>query len=146
MDITRKDTILRNPISLIEQGHEARDVFYDTIGYEYNADDRQVRHAQPRIAFGNALTKVIGNTLTADVLGKDRTTLVHYRKTHDTNMKSWDGYATFYETAEYIVTSYFNGSAKIDRLKYIDKMVNKLLKEKLQIQSQLNEQLQIQDH
>jgi hypothetical protein len=146
MEITRKDTILQNPITLIEQGCTARDVFYDTIGYEYDADDRQVKHAQPRSAFGNALTKVIGDTLTADVLGKDRTTVIHYKRTHESNMEGWDGYATFYETAEYIVNSYFNGSAKIDRIRYIDKMVNKLLMEKIQIQSQINEQLQIQDH
>tara|TARA_A100001391_G_C4850926_1_gene219697 strand:- start:44 stop:484 length:441 start_codon:yes stop_codon:yes gene_type:complete len=136
----------RNPLALIEQGKEARNIYYDSIGQEFSPTDRQFKNSQPRIAIGVALSRHIGDSLTADVLHKDRTTIIHYKKTHDANLKNWDGYALLSETAEYIVNSYFEGAAKLDRLQYIDKTVNELLKEKLQIQTQLHEQLQIQDH
>jgi len=135
-----------NPLDLIEQGKEVRNVYYDSIGQEFNSTDRHFKNSQPRFAIGVAISKHIGNSLAGDVLGKDRTTLIHYNKTHKANLEGWDGYKLFYETAEHVADSYFLGTAKIDRIEYIDKTVNRLLKEKLQIQSQLNEQLQIQDH
>ena len=146
MKVKQKDTILRNPIALAEQGRDTLRVYYDTIGREYNADERHVKYSQPRQAFGVALTKLVGDTITADVLSKDRTTIVHYRNRHDSNLRCWDGYSIMYETAEYIVNSYFEGRAKLDRMEYINKMISQLLKEKVQIQSQLHEQLQVQDH
>jgi len=140
------DVHLVTPITLIEQGKEALEMYYKTIGQKYDADSRHFKHSQPRMAFGLALSRHIGDTLTADVIQKDRTTVIHYKKSHDANMFGWDGYDTYYETAEYVVNTYFDGMAKINRIEYIDKIVNKLLKEKLSIQSKLNEQLQVQDH
>lgn len=137
---------LNNPIALIEQGQEALGMYYGTIGQEYNATNRHFKDSQPRMAFGMALARHIGDSLTADVLGKDRTTIVHYRRHHDVNLKNWDGYSTYYETAEYIIDTYFDGMAKVNRLAYIDKIVSKLLKEKQEIQSNLNGKLQVQDH
>ena len=140
------DVHLVTPITLIEQGKEALEMYYKTIGQKYDADSRHFKHSQPRMAFGLALSRHIGDTLTADVIQKDRTTVIHYKKSHDANMFGWDGYDTYYETAEYVVNTYFDGMAKVNRIEYIDKIVNKLLKEKLSIQSKLNEQLQVQDH
>ena len=135
-----------NPLALIEQGKEARNIYYDSIGQHFSPTDRKFKNSQPRIAIGVALANKIGDSLTAEVLHKDRTTIIHYKKTHGANLENWDGYALFYETAEYIVNSHFDGVAKVERIKYIDKTVNELLKEKIQIQTQLHEQLQIQDH
>lgn len=140
------DVHLVTPITLIEQGKEALKMYYETIGQKYDANSRQFKDSQPRMAFGLALSRHIGDTLTADVINKDRTTIIHYKKSHDTNMFGWDGYDTYYETAEYVVSTYFDGMAKVNRIKYIDKIINKLLREKQSIQSKLNEQLQVQDH
>lgn len=125
-------------IALIEQGREALEMYYDTIGQEYNADDRQFKHSQPRMAFGMALTKHLGDSLSSEILKKDRTTVIHYKNNHEANMSGWDGYATFFETAEYVVDTYFDGMAKINRINYIDKLVSKLLQEKILIQSNIN--------
>lgn len=127
-----------SPFKLIEQGHDALNLFYQTIGQDYNPSDRHFKHSQPRMAFGRALTRHIGDSLTSDVLDKDRTTIIHYKRTHDSNLKNWDGYATFYETAEYIVDSYFAEAAKLNRIEYIDKMIAKLIKEKQQVKSTIN--------
>ena len=135
-----------NPLTLIEQAVQARNVYYDSIGQSFESTSRDHRHAQPRIAFGAALSKHIGDSLTGDVLDKDRTTIIHYKKTHAANLVNWDGYAAFFETAEYILDSYFEGLGKIERIQYIDKMIKQLLTEKLLIQNSINEQLQIQDH
>jgi hypothetical protein len=139
------DVNLTNPIALIEQGKEALGMYYETIGQEYNADERHFRHSQPRMALGMALTNHLGDTLTADILGKDRTTIIHYRRNHEANLKAWDGYSTFFETAEYIVNTYFDGMAKVNRINYIDKIINRLLQEKISIQSKINVKLQVQD-
>jgi len=53
-------------------------------------------------------------------------------------MVAWDGYDTFFETAQYIVDSYFSETAKLDRIAYIDKMIREMVKEKKSIQSKLN--------
>ena len=127
-----------NPLTLIENGREALNLYFKTIGIEFDSKARHLKHTQPRIAFGVALTKHIGDSLTSDVLGKDRTTIIHYKRTHDDNMAVWDGYDTFFETAQYIVDSYFSETAKLDRIAYIDKMIREMIKEKKSIQSKLN--------
>lgn len=137
---------LNNPVALIAQGKEALDMYYDTIGQKFNADSREIVHSQPRMAFGMALTKHLNENLAAEILGKDRTTVLHYRRNHRGNLEAWCGYDTYFETAQYVVDTYFDGMAKVNRIKYIDKIVNRLIKEKLNIQSQFNEQLQVQDH
>ena len=146
MEIKSSSRKFTNPLSLIEQGKVARNVYYDSIGQEFNPTDRKFKNSQPRIAVGVALAKQIGDSLTAEVLDKDRTTIIHYKKTHKANLENWDGYAMLYETAKYVVNSYMMGEAKLDRVKYIDDTITRLLKEKKSIQSQLHEQLQIQDH
>lgn len=143
LKITRN---LEHKLALTEQGRELRNIYYDSIGQEYTPHDRQIKNAQPRFAFAVALARHLNDTVVGDVIEKDRTTIIHYRKNHNDNMKYWSGYSLLYDTAEYVVDSYFKGSAKLERLKYIDEMVATLLKEKQTIQSQLNEQLQIQDH
>ena len=113
-------------------------MYCEAIGIDYTSYDRHFKQTQPRMAFGVALTKHIGDSLTADVLGKDRTTIIHYRRKHENNLDWWDGYETMFETAEYIIDSYFNEMAKVNRIEYIDEMIKKLVKEKNSVQSQIN--------
>lgn len=127
-----------NPLTLIEQGNEALRMYCGAIGLDYTSDDRHFIQTQPRMAFGVALTKHIGDSLTSQVLGKDRTTIIHYKRKHESNLDWWDGYETMFETAEYIVDTYFNEMAKVNRIDYIDNMIQKLVQEKSSIQSKLN--------
>lgn len=127
-----------NPLTLIDCGREALNLYYKTIGIEYNSKARYFKHTQPRIALGVALTRHIGDSLTSDVLGKDRTTIIHYKRKHADNMELWDGYDTMFETAKYIVDSYFSETAKLDRIAYIDKVIREMVEEKKSIQSKLN--------
>lgn len=113
-------------------------MYCDAIGLDYTSEDRHFKQTQPRMAFGVALTKHIGDSLTADVLGKDRTTIIHYRRKHENNLDWWGGYETMFETAEYVVDTYFNEMAKVNRIDYIDNMIQKLVQEKSSIQSKLN--------
>ena len=127
-----------NPLTLIDYGREALNLYVKTIGVEYNSKARHFKHTQPRIAFGVALTKHIGDSLTSDVLEKDRTTIIHYKRKHEDNMELWDGYDTLFETAQYIVDSYFSETAKLDRIAYIDRMIQQMVEEKKSIQSNTN--------
>ena len=36
----------------------------------------------------------------AKAMGKDRTTIIHYNKQHDGNLKTWKGYAEKYDVAK----------------------------------------------
>ena len=127
-----------NPLTLIDYGREALNLYVKTIGVEYNSKARDFKQTQPRIAFGVALTKHIGDSLTSDVLEKDRTTIIHYKRKHADNMQLWDGYDTLFETAQYIVDSYFSETAKLDRIAYIDRMIQQMVEEKKSIQSNTN--------
>ena len=127
-----------NPLTLIDYGREALNLYVKTIGVEYNSKARDFKQTQPRIAFGVALTKHIGDSLTSDVLEKDRTTIIHYKRKHADNMELWDGYDTLFETAQYIVDSYFSETAKLDRIAYIDRMIRQMVEEKKSIQSNTN--------
>ena len=53
-------------------------------------------------------------------------------------MELWDGYDTLFETAKYIVDSYFSETAKLDRIAYIDRMIRQMVEEKKSIQSNTN--------
>ena len=138
MDLPNKRLKFENPIKLIDQGREALRMYYEAIGQEYNANDRHFKHSQPRMALGVALSRRIGDSLTGEVLSKDRTTIIHHKNTHDSNLSGWDGYATFFETAEHVVNTYFDESAKLNRIEYIDKMIRKFILEKHAIQSTLH--------
>ena len=134
------------PTTIVEEGIQAANLFYDSIGQSWNKTERTMEHTMPRMAIGVALAKRIGYPLTAKVLDKDRSTLNHYGNIHERNLVSWDGYEELYEIADHVVTTHFDGYQKLERLEYINAKVGELLTEKFLIQTSLYEQLQIQNH
>ena len=62
-------------------------MYYDTIGQEFNADSRNYVHSQPRMALGMALSKHLNDSLAGEILGKDRTTIIHYKTNHRATSK-----------------------------------------------------------
>jgi hypothetical protein len=126
---------LFSTVSFLDQGLEAFKMYYDTIGQKHEPTSRLYEHSQPRMALGAALTEHLSDTLVAKILEKDRTTIIHYRKTHNDNLKLWHGYSMYYETAKYICDTYFKKMARQNRIEYIDNLIGKLTQEKLSIQS-----------
>jgi hypothetical protein len=126
---------LFSPVGFLEQGQQAFKMYYDTIGQEYEPTSRLYEHSQPRMALGAALTEHLSDTLVSKILNKDRTTIIHYRKMHDTNLHGWGGYDKYFDVAKYICDSYFNKMAQANRVEYIDALIDKLTQEKLSIQS-----------
>ena len=113
-------------------------MYYEAVGQKYIPEDRAFKHSMPRCAIGVALSKYVGDSITAAALEKDRTTVIHYKRRHAQNMMYWDGYEELFEMAEHVVDSYLNEMAKLDRMAHLDKMINQFVKEKTQIQSTIN--------
>jgi len=135
-----------NPSGLQADGLKARHIYYDSLGISYEPTDRSTIQSQAKQAFGVALSKRIGYPLTAEVLLKERTTMNHYGTNHESNLENWEGYRQMYENAQHVVTTLFDGTAKTDRIDYINAKVGELLREKFLIQNSFYEQLQIQNH
>ena len=126
---------LFSTVSFLDQGREAFKMYYDTIGQKHEPTSRLYEHSQPRMALGAALSEHLSDTLVAKILEKDRTTVIHYRKTHNDNLKLWHGYSMYYETAKHICDTYFKKMAQKNRIEYIDNLIGKLTQETLSIQS-----------
>ena len=146
MDNPHPYRTFENPSGLQADGLKARQIYYDSLGISYEPTDRSTIQSQAKQAFGVALSKRIGYALTAKVLGKDRTTMNHYGKNHEGNLENWDGYRYLYENAEHVVSTLLDGTAKTDRIDFINAKVGELLREKFLIQNSFYEQLQIQNH
>lgn len=124
--------------NLLDQSKHAVDMFYDTLGLQNEPEKRHAKYLLPRQAMGVALSKVVGDSIAAHALEKERTTIIHYRRKHDINMAWAEGYDTLFETATYIVDTYMNEAAKVDRIRYIDNAIKLLINEKEKIQSTTN--------
>ena len=94
-----------------------------------------MKHTIPRCAIGVALARAVGDVVTGEVLGKDRTTVIHYRKKHEDNMRYWDTYPDYFETATHIITMYMGELAKAQRIEAIDRKIEQLVKQKSLINS-----------
>jgi len=129
---------LQNTNNLIEQSEDCVRMFYESIGQQPEYQSRDFEHAMPRIAIGVAIAKRVGKTIAAKVMRKHRTTIHHHVMEHPVNMSSWDGYALFFETAEYTVNSYMENISHVNRMKYLDTMIQQFTKEKTKIQSTIN--------
>lgn len=110
-------------------------IYYSAIGQKHIRKSRLWRDTIPRTAIGVALARRVGDVVTGQILGKDRTTVIHYRKKHESNMRYWTTYPEYFETASHIVDSYLGEMAKAARLEAIDRKINQLVKQKTLIQS-----------
>lgn len=113
-------------------------MFYEVLGLPNEPEKRHAKFLLPRQAIGVALSHYVGDSIAAHALEKERTTMIHYRRKHPINMAWAEGYDTLFETANYIVQTYMNDAAKVDRVRYIDNAIKFLLTEKEKIQSNIN--------
>ena len=84
---------------LIERAGEVVDLTYKVLELE-KTDRRDNEQVQTRAAIGAALSEYIKPTHVGKAMGKDRTTVIHYNKQHDGNLKTWKGYAEKYDVAK----------------------------------------------
>ena len=121
--------------SITSQALDCVNIYYSAIGQKHIRKSRLWRDTIPRTAIGVALARRVGDVVTGQILGKDRTTVIHYRKKHESNMRYWATYPEYFETASHIVESYLGEMAKAARLEAIDRKINQLVKQKTLIQS-----------
>jgi hypothetical protein len=84
---------------LIEKASEVVDLTYRVLNLE-KTDRRHDEQVQTRAAIGAALSEYMKPTHIAKAMNKDRTTVIHYNKQHDGNLKTWKGYAERYDVAK----------------------------------------------
>tara|TARA_Y100000401_G_scaffold115500_1_gene119356 strand:- start:542 stop:928 length:387 start_codon:yes stop_codon:yes gene_type:complete len=83
---------------LITKANESVLLTYDILGIEIT-DRKDDEQAQVRSALGVALSEYLKPSEVAQALGKDRTMIYHYSKNHESNLKTWKGYADKYNVA-----------------------------------------------
>jgi len=84
---------------LIEKASEVIDLTYKVLEID-KTDRRHNEQVQVRAAIGAALSEYMKPTHIGKAMGKDRTTIIHYNKQHDGNLKTWKGYAEKYDVAK----------------------------------------------
>lgn len=101
-----------------ECAKEVKKAYYRDLGEE----PLMSRHApvvQSRMALSNALDSRIPYYVIGELLGVDRTTALHYRRTHENNLEHWEGYRDKYITACSITAVMFE---KLEKSKSLDRM------------------------
>ena len=84
---------------LIKKASEVVDLTYKILEIE-KTDRRNNDQVQTRAAIGAALSEYMKPTHIAKAMDRDRTTVMHYKKQHDGNLKTWRGYADRYDVAK----------------------------------------------
>ena len=112
---------------LIERAGEVVDFTYKVLGLE-KTDRRDNEQVQTRAAIGTALSEYIKPTHVAKAMGKDRTTVIHYNKQHDGNLKTWKGYAEKYDVAKDVAKTNMHHATISYKIKLIDSRIDEYYK------------------
>lgn len=88
---------------MIEQAKEAVAEVYTALGMA-PTKSREQRHVKVRSAIGVCLSSYMSDADAGKVIEKDRTTIIHYRDKHPTNIKTWAGYDEIYKLAKGIIS------------------------------------------
>lgn len=126
---------LQSDSTIIKQANKCRDLFYDSIGQEFNKNARTWKHIVPRHALAVAIARNAGDHVAGESLGKDRTTILHARKRHAQNMKYWTAYPLYFKKAQDIVRICLEETEREARLEVVEKMIQNLEAEKKYIKS-----------
>lgn len=101
---------------MIEQTREAVGDVYRALGM-IPMNSRKAEQVQIRAAIMSSLGRFMHDEMVAEVLGKDRTTVLHHRAKHATNMKMWKGYAETYKLAHGILSISIGQTRKEAKIK-----------------------------
>jgi hypothetical protein len=122
---------------LIEKASEVMDLTYNILNIE-KTDRRNNEQVQVRAAIGTALSEYMKPTHVAKAMGKDRTTVIHYNKQHDGNLKTWRGYAEKYDVAKDVAKASMDEATRSYKVMLIDGRIR-------EYQHRINE-LELQKH
>ena len=122
---------------LIEKASEVMDLTYNILNIE-KTDRRNNEQVQVRAAIGTALSEYMKPTHVAKAMGKDRTTVIHYNKQHDGNLKTWKGYAEKYDVAKDVARASMDEATRSYKVMLIDGRIR-------EYQHRINE-LELQKH
>jgi len=122
---------------LIEKASEVVDLTYKILGVE-KTDRRNNEQVQVRAAIGTALSEYMKPNHVAKAMGKDRTTVIHYNKQHDGNLKTWKGYAEKYDVAKDVARASMDEATRSYKVMLIDGRIR-------EYQHRINE-LELQKH
>jgi hypothetical protein len=122
---------------LIEKASEVMDLTYNILNIE-KTDRRNNEQVQVRAAIGTALSEYMKPTHVAKAMGKDRTTVIHYNKQHDGNLKTWRGYAEKYDVAKDVARASMDEATRSYKVMLIDGRIR-------EYQHRINE-LELQKH
>ena len=92
-------------------------------------------HLMQEMALANALVGKTTLVSIADAFEKHHATIIHYRETHDGNMKSWNGYMELFAGASTIVESYMDELELEEQIERIGKTI-KFLNRQVEIKEQ----------
>lgn len=88
---------------MIENAEIAVAEVYSTLGMAPTTS-REEEHVMVRAAIGATLCRYMSDANAGKVLGKDRTTVTHYKRNHDNNMTQWIGYSDVYAVAKNVIS------------------------------------------
>jgi len=122
---------------LIEKASEVVDLTYNILNIE-KTDRRNNEQVQIRAAIGKALSAYMKPAHVGKAMGKDRTTVIHYNKQHDGNLKTWRGYAEKYDVAKDVARASMDEATRSYKVMLIDGRIR-------EYQHRINE-LELQKH
>lgn len=102
-------------------------------------DDRSRKEEKVKIraAISNAMADYVGPSITAQALGRDRTTCIHHVKSHDANLKHWVGYAETFEVAKEVAYSIMSGAMATKRRSIINLRIQALKRKIVELEQEL---------
>jgi putative intracellular protease/amidase len=104
---------------LVTKANEAVLLTYDVLDIEIT-DRKDDEQAQVRSAVGVALSEYLKPADVAKALGKDRTMVYHYAKNHESNLKTWKGYADKYNVAKDVAKASMDEATRSYKVMLID--------------------------
>jgi|TARA_R110000824_G_scaffold165985_2_gene342668 hypothetical protein len=111
---------------------------FDLLGV---VDDRSRKEDMVKIraAISNAMADYVNPTITAEALGRDRTTCIHHVKSHEANLKHWVGYSDTFVIAKEVAHTIMSGAMQTKRRSVIGLRIQALKRKIVELEQELIE-------
>ncbi len=96
---------------------------------EEGVGNRGNKRVLQKAAFANAVGDMATLTQLGSVMGRDHSTIIHYRRNHDTYEKYYQLYNDFTEVANKVILDVFIPASKSDKLSGYKKILDGLRKQ-----------------
>lgn len=99
---------------------------------------REDKHVMVRAAIGVALCDYMSDTAAGELIDKHRTTIKHFKRHHQRNLKQWIGYDDVYKLAKGIISITLDNSIVEGRIQGIKARIEEHEKEMATLQEALD--------